>query len=119
MSKTVLIVDNMPVMRMILSKLAAEIGFEVAAEATNSMEALDSYSKNLPDVVIMDINEPAIEGISTIKAIIATHPDAVIIMCSALGQKSIIVDSIKAGAKDFIVKPFQKQKILETLAKYL
>lgn len=89
--------------------------FEIVAEASNGEEAVKLYSKYKPDVVLMDITMPEMTGLDALKAIIALHPDANIIMCSAMGQKPMVLDAIKSGAKDFQVKPFKPAVLVESV----
>lgn len=112
MSIRILIVDDAPFMRRTLAKLFEEKGWEVVGEAGNGKEAVDQFGALQPDIVTMDITMPEMDGITAVKVIVASHPAAKIIMCSAVGQQDMIVDAVKAGAKDFIVKPFQKDRVL-------
>lgn len=115
MSIRILIVDDAPFMRRTLAKLFDEAGWQVVGEAANGVEALSQYAALQPDIVTMDITMPEMDGITAVKQICASHPGARIIMCSAVGQQDMIVDAVKAGAKDFIVKPFQKDRVLSAV----
>jgi len=117
MAKRVLIVDDAAFMRMILKDIVSKNGFEVAGEAGNGLEAVDKYRELQPDVVTMDITMPEMNGIDAIKKIRETYPEARIIVCSAMGQQAMVIDAIQAGAKDFIVKPFQHSRVVEALNK--
>ena len=117
MSKRILVVDDAAFMRMLLKDILGNGGFEIAGEATSGAEAVRKYKELQPDLVTMDILMPDMDGIQAVKEIKALDPNARIIMCSAMGQKEMVVEAIKAGAKDFITKPFQAERILETLEK--
>ena len=113
----VLIVDDAAFMRMMIKDILEKNGYEVCGEAPNGLVAVELYNKEKPDIVTMDITMPDMDGIEAVKNIRATNPDAKIIMCSAMGQQSMVMDAIKAGAKDFIVKPFQPDRVLEAVKK--
>ena len=115
----VLIVDDAAFMRMMIKDILEKNGFEVVGEASNGIVAVDLYKKEKPDVVTMDITMPDMDGIEAVKAIKEFDPTAKVIMCSAMGQQSMVMDAIKAGAKDFIVKPFQADRVLEAINKVL
>ena len=119
MSKRVLIVDDAAFMRMILKDIVSKNGFEVAGEAANGVEAIERYKELKPDVTTMDITMPEMNGIEAIKKIKSEDADAKIIVCSAMGQQAMVIDAIQAGAKDFIVKPFQHSRVVEALTKVL
>ncbi|MNM70289.1 Chemotaxis protein CheY [compost metagenome] len=116
MSK-VLIVDDAAFMRMMIKDILEKNGFEVVGEANNGLKAVELYKKESPDVVTMDITMPDMDGIEAVKQIKAFDPAAKVIMCSAMGQQSMVMDAIRAGAKDFIVKPFQAERVLEAIKK--
>lgn len=109
----VLIVDDAAFMRMMIKDILEKNGFEVVGEANNGIKAVELYKKEKPDVVTMDITMPDMDGIEAVKEIKSIDPDAKVIMCSAMGQQTMVMDAIKAGAKDFIVKPFQPDRVLE------
>jgi len=113
----VLIVDDAAFMRMMIKDILQKNNFEVVGEASNGLIAVEMYKKERPDVVTMDITMPDMDGIEAVKAIKAFDPSAKIIMCSAMGQQSMVMDAIKAGARDFIVKPFQADRVLEAINK--
>jgi len=119
---TVLIVDDASFMRAVLKRIILQSGHEVIAEAGNGDEAINQFQQAKPDLVLMDIVMPpgakAKDGIEALKQIMTTNPEAKIIMCSSMGQQVLIADALKAGAKDFVVKPFQPQKVMEVLSKY-
>lgn len=113
----VLIVDDAAFMRMMIKDILQKNGFEVVGEGSNGIQAVELYKQEKPDVVTMDITMPDMDGIEAVKQIKAFDPSAKIIMCSAMGQQSMVMDAIKAGAKDFIVKPFQADRVLEAINK--
>lgn len=119
MAKRILISDDAAFMRMMLKDILTKNGYEVVGEAENGLRAVDKYKELSPDLVLMDITMPEMNGIDAVKAIKQLDPSAKVIMCSAMGQQAMVVESIQAGAKDFIVKPFQADRIVEALKKVL
>lgn len=119
MGKRVLIVDDATFMRMMIKDILVKNGFEIAGEAENGQKAVALYQELKPDVVTMDITMPEMDGITAIKAIRQIDADAKIIMCSAMGQQLMVMEAIQAGAKDFIVKPFQQDRVIQALNKVL
>lgn len=119
MGKRILVVDDAAFMRMMVKDILGKNGYEVVGEAENGLVAVDKYKELKPDLVTMDITMPEMDGISAVKAITALDQSAKIIMCSAMGQQSMVIDAIQAGAKDFIVKPFQPERVLEAVSKAL
>lgn len=115
MSKRVLIVDDALFMRSMLRDIFELAGWQVVAEAENGEQAIAEYKIHQPDLVTMDIVMPEMGGITALEKILSDHPDARIVVCSALGQKELILDAINAGAKDFIVKPFKSAQVLEVV----
>ena len=113
----ILIVDYADFMRMMIKDILTKNGYEVVAEAANGVEAVELYKSHQPDLVTMDITMPEMDGIEAVKQIKAVNPAAKVIMCSAMGQQSMVMDAIKAGANDFIVKPFQADRVLEAVKK--
>jgi two-component system chemotaxis response regulator CheY len=113
MSLKVLIVDDASFMRTMLKDILTSGGFELAGEATDGVEAVQKFKELKPDIVTMDIVMPLKSGIDAVKEIIAFNKDARIIMCSALGQESLVLEAINAGAKDYIIKPFDPEKVVE------
>ncbi|HEY5576161.1 MAG TPA: response regulator [Clostridiaceae bacterium] len=113
----VLIVDDAAFMRMMIKDILEKNGYDVVAEANNGIKAVEMYKREKPDVVTMDITMPDMDGIEAVKAIREFDPAAKIIMCSAMGQQSMVMDAIRAGAKDFVVKPFQPDRVLEAIGK--
>lgn len=110
----VLIADDAMFMRSRLKTLLEEAGHQVV-EACNGREAVAAYSESVPDIVLMDVTMPEMDGIEALREIRQTAPDARVIMCSALGQQSIVLEAVRAGARDFIVKPFRPEKVLEAV----
>ncbi|MGB9661729.1 MAG: response regulator [Moorellaceae bacterium] len=119
MGKKVLIVDDAAFMRMMIKDILTKNGYEIAGEAENGAKAVELYKQLKPDVVTMDITMPEMDGIAAVKAIRQFDPEAKIIMCSAMGQQLMVMEAIQAGAKDFIVKPFQQERVLQALQKVL
>ena len=119
MSKRILITDDALFMRVTLKNILVANGYEVAAEAANGQEAVDKYAAVKPDLVLMDITMPIMDGISACKAIKTSDPAANVIMCAAMGQKNMVIEAIQAGAKDFIVKPFQPDRVLDSIKKLI
>lgn len=117
MSKTVLVADDAVFMRNMIRDIFAGSEFEVIGEAANGAEAVERYRELKPDVVTMDIVMPMKSGIEAVKEICADDSNARIVMCSALGQESLVMEAIEAGASDFIVKPFTPEKVLEVVRK--
>lgn len=114
----ILVVDDAAFMRMRVAKLLTENGYEVI-EAADGQEGLNLYKANNPDMVLMDITMPIMDGITAVQEIKKHDANATIVMCSALGQQTMVMNSIKAGAKDFIVKPYQPDKILATIKRFI
>jgi two-component system chemotaxis response regulator CheY len=119
MSKRVLIVDDAIFMRNMIREVFAGSGFEVVGEAANGLEALEKYKELKPDLTTMDIVMPFRSGIDATREIVKHDPKAVIVMCSALGQESLVMEAIEAGASDFIVKPFKPEDVLSVVKKVL
>ncbi|WP_017726833.1 response regulator [Halalkalibacterium ligniniphilum] len=116
---SVLIVDDAAFMRMMIKDILSKNNFEIAGEAANGAEAVDLYKDLKPDLVTMDITMPEKDGIQALKEIKAIDANAKVIMCSAMGQQAMVIDAIQSGAKDFIVKPFQADRVLEAINKVL
>ena len=115
--KNILIVDDAAFMRMMIKDILSKNGFNVVGEAENGIKAVEKFSELNPDLVIMDITMPEMDGIEAVKAIKGIDASANIIMCSAMGQQAMVIESIQAGAKDFIVKPFQAERVIEAVSK--
>ena len=119
MAKNVLICDDAACMRMMIKDILSKNGYNVAGEAENGARAVEKYAEVKPDLVLMDITMPEMDGIQALKKIKEGDPGAKIIMCSAMGQQAMVIESIQAGAKDFIVKPFQADRVLEAVKKVI
>ena len=113
----ILVVDDAAFMRMMIKDILSKNGFEVVGEAENGQIAVEKYKELKPDLVTMDITMPELDGIGAVKEIKKINPAAVIVMCSAMGQQSMVIEAIQAGARDFIVKPFQADRVLEAVKK--
>ncbi len=119
MAKNILIVDDAAFMRMMIREILTSNGFVVLGEAADGQQAVDKYKELRPDLVTMDITMPEKDGIQAVKEIRALDPAARIIMCSAMGQQGMVIEAIQAGARDFVVKPFQAERVLEAVRKAL
>src|SRR5690625_3124188 len=115
----VLVVDDAAFMRMMIKDILTNNDYEVCGEASNGQEAVAMFKELEPELVTMDITMPVMDGIAALKEIRAVDPDAKVIMCSAMGQQEMVIDAIQAGAKDFIVKPFQADRVLDAIEKTL
>ncbi len=115
----VLIADDASFMRQMIREIIEPEGYEVVGEATNGIEAVEQFEELHPDLVTMDIVMPKRSGIDAVKGILSKHPDACVVMCSALGQETLVMEALQAGARDFIVKPFKPDNVLGTLKKVL
>ena len=119
MSKNILLVDDAAFMRMMLKDILVKNGYNIVGEAENGLQAIEKYKELKPDLTILDITMPEMDGIAAAKGIKEADGDALIVMCSAMGQQSMVVESIQAGARDFIVKPFQPARVLEAVQKVI
>jgi len=119
MGARILIVDDAAFMRMMIKDILGKNGYQIVGEAENGAVAVEKYKELQPDLTTMDITMPEMDGITAVKEIKKTDPKANIIMCSAMGQQAMVIDAIQAGAKDFIVKPFQPDRVLEAVRKAL
>jgi two-component system chemotaxis response regulator CheY len=119
MAIRILLADDLSFMRMVQKEVLVEHGYEIVGEAANGLEAVAKYQELDPDVVVMDITMPEMNGLEATRKIFALDPLARIIICSALGQQHLIVEAINAGIKDFIVKPFVPERLLTAIAKAL
>ncbi|GAA0317479.1 chemotaxis protein CheY [Bacillus carboniphilus] len=116
---TVLVTDDAMFMRMQLKDILTKLGHDVVGEAENGQVAVEKYGELKPDLVTMDITMPEMNGVEAVKEIKKVNPNATIIMCSAMGQKDMVIEAIQAGAKDFVVKPFDQVRIKEAVEKAL
>ena len=114
----ILVVDDALFLRTTMRMVLEKNGHEVIGEASNGLEAIEKYDKLKPDIVTMDITMPKLGGIEATKIILKNHPNANIIMCSAMGREDFIEEALSYGAVDFLTKPFTEEKIIETLKKY-
>lgn len=119
MGINVLIVDDLKFIKLVLRELLEKAGFRVVGEASNGEEAVELYQDKRPDVVLMDITMPKMDGLAALKQILKLDPQAKLIMCSALGQQNLIVQALQLGAKDFIVKPFRDERVVAAIKKVL
>lgn len=117
MGKRVLIVDDAAFMRIKLKDILEKNGYEVAGEAQNGNEAVAKYKETQPDLVTMDITMPDKDGVEALKEIKAIDKNATVLICSAMGQQTMVMDAIRAGAIDFIVKPFDTERVIKALDK--
>ena len=117
MAKNILICDDAAFMRMMIKDILGKNGYNVAGEAENGLKAVEKFKELSPDLVLMDITMPEMDGIAALKEIKTIDAGAKVIMCSAMGQQAMVIESIQAGAKDFIVKPFQQDRVLEAVKK--
>ena len=117
MAKNILICDDAAFMRMMIKDILTKNGYNIVGEAENGAKAVEKYAELKPDLVLMDITMPEMDGIEALKKIKAADSNASIIMCSAMGQQAMVIESIQSGAKDFIVKPFQADRVLEAVQK--
>ena len=117
MAKNILICDDAAFMRMMIKDILTKNGYNIAGEAENGAKAVEKYNETKPDLVLMDITMPEMDGIQALKKIKELDPSANIIMCSAMGQQAMVIEAIQSGAKDFIVKPFQAERVLEAVKK--
>ena len=113
----VLVVDDAAFMRMMIKDILIKHGYEVVGEATNGAEAMVRYKELAPDLVTMDITMPEMDGITAVREIKKLDPNARIIMCSAMGQQAMVLEAIQAGARDFVVKPFQADRVIDAVKK--
>ncbi|MBS4539857.1 response regulator [Clostridium sp. D2Q-11] len=117
MGKRILIVDDAAFMRMMIKDILTKNGYEVVGEAENGAKAIEKFKELTPDLVIMDITMPEVDGIQAVKEIKKIDGNSKVVMCSAMGQQAMVIEAIQAGAKDFIVKPFQADRVIEAVNK--
>jgi two-component system chemotaxis response regulator CheY len=115
----ILIADDLQFIKLVLRDLVEKAGFRVVGEASNGEEAIELFQDKRPDIVLMDITMPKMDGLTALKKILKIDPGANIIMCSALGQQTLIVQALQMGAKDFIVKPFRPERVVSSIKKIL
>lgn len=119
MAKQILLVDDAAFMRMMLKDILTKAGYDIAGEASNGNEAINKYKELKPDLVTLDITMPEKDGIETLKEIKGFDDNATVIMCSAMGQQAMVIEAVQLGAKDFIVKPFQPESVINSVKKIL
>ncbi|XID95117.1 response regulator [Paenibacillaceae bacterium WGS1546] len=119
MANRILIVDDAAFMRMMIRDILTKNGYEVVGEAQDGAQAIEKFKELTPDLITMDITMPEMDGIAALKEIRKLDSNAKVIMCSAMGQQAMVIDAIQAGAKDFIVKPFQADRVIEAIKKTL
>jgi two-component system chemotaxis response regulator CheY len=119
MANRILVVDDAAFMRMMIRDILTKNGFEVCGEANDGAQAIEKFKEVKPDLITMDITMPEMDGIAALKEIKKLDPNAKVVMCSAMGQQAMVIDAIQAGAKDFIVKPFQPDRVIEAIKKTL
>ena len=117
MAKSILICDDAAFMRMMIKDILVKNGYNIAGEAENGVKAVEKYQETKPDLVLMDITMPEMDGIQALKKIKAIDANASVVMCSAMGQQAMVIEAIQNGAKDFIVKPFQADRVIEAVQK--
>ncbi len=115
----ILVVDDAAFMRMMIRDILTKNGYEVCGEANDGAQAIEKFKEVKPDLITMDITMPEMDGIAALKEIKKLDPQAKVVMCSAMGQQAMVIDAIQAGAKDFIVKPFQPDRVIEAIKKTL
>lgn len=114
----ILIVDDAEFLRVRISKMLAGDGFEVC-EAENGLKAIEAYKAVHPDLVLMDVTMPEMDGLTALKEIRKVDPHARVIMLTALGQESVVLEAVKSGARDFVVKPFERDRVMSAINKLL
>ncbi len=119
MSHTVLVCDDAIFMRTMISDILSQAGYEIIGEAETGVQAVEKYKQLKPDLVTMDIVMPDMGGIDAVREIVKIDPNARVLMCSAMGQQALVVEATQAGAKDFVVKPFQPSRVLEAVQRVL
>lgn len=119
MANGILIVDDAAFMRMMIRDVLTKNGYEVVGEAENGQKAIEKFKEVDPELTIMDITMPEVDGIQAVREIKKVSPDAKVVMCSAMGQQAMVIEAIQAGARDFIVKPFQADRVIEAVKKVI
>lgn len=119
MAKRILITDDALFMRVTLKNILTKNGFEVVGEATNGLESVELYNSLKPDLVTMDITMPTMDGLTALKAIRSADPNARVVMASAMGQQSMIMEALESGAKEFLIKPFLADKVVDAINRVL
>ena len=117
MAKRVLLVDDSTYMRVKIKSLVEKLGYQVVGEGSNGKEGVEKYKMLRPDILLMDITMPEMDGVEALRQIMRFDPKAIVVMISAMGQERVVMETVMAGAKNFIVKPFQDNKVEEVLGK--
>ena len=112
----ILIVDDASFMRMMIKDALQKNGYDDLHEAADGVQAVEKYEEIRPDITFMDITMPNMDGLEALKTIKGKYPESIVVMCSAMGQESMVIEAIKSGARDFIVKPFKPDRIMKTLS---
>ncbi|TFB14220.1 response regulator [Filobacillus milosensis] len=115
----ILVTDDAAFMRLQLKDIFEKMGHEVVGEAADGKEAIEKFEELQPDLVTMDITMPEMDGVEASKEIMKNHPDAKIVMCSAMGQQAMVIEAVELGAKDFIVKPFTPERVEEAISRVI
>ena len=119
MGKRILIADDLSFIRMLQKEVLTEGGYQIVGEAANGREAVEKYRELKPEVAILDITMPGMNGLEAMREILSLDPQARVLICSAIGQQSLMVEAIKAGARDFVVKPFKPERLASAIARAL
>lgn len=119
MSGRVLVIDDLPFMRSLLRDVLSNAGFTVVAEAADGRQGMVAYARHEPDVVLLDITMPIMDGITALKRIMELDPQARVVMCSSLGEQEMILRAVRLGARDFVVKPFRPERVISAVQKAL
>ena len=119
MGHRILVTDDTAFMRLLLQKILTEWGYDVVGEADNGKEAVRLFERHRPDLVTMDVTMPILNGVEALKRIRAIDPDARVLMVSAMGQKNMVMQALREGAQGFLIKPFEKEKVLQAVAEVL
>jgi len=119
LQRTVLVCDDSAFMRAMLGEILTQAGLEVVGEARSGLEAIQKFREQRPDLVTMDLLMPDMGGIDAVREIVSLDPAARVLMCSAMGQQSLVLEALQAGARDFVVKPFQPSRVLEAVERVL
>lgn len=119
MAKNILIADDATFMRLMLKDILIKNGYNIIGEAQNGIDAINKYNELKPDLVTLDITMPEMDGLTALKYLREADPNANVIMCSAMGQQAMVIEAIQNGAKDFIVKPFQPDRVVEAIKKII
>lgn len=119
MAKKILLVDDAAFMRKVIRDTLTKAGYTEISEAVDGADAVAKYDEIQPDLVLMDITMPNMDGLEALKAIRAKYANANVVMCTAMGQESMVMEAVRSGAKDFIVKPFKEDRILKTVTSIL